>query len=83
MKAEMQKDLNLKDSDFDSHESDLYVIDTPEVRAWLKENYEYYTNCTFFVSNVDGRRMIDIPFQNDAFWNKVAKAVGLKAFPAV
>jgi len=82
MKKELQKALGLRDEDFDSHESDLYVIDTPAVRAWLKANYEHWSNCSSFTSRTNGVRMIDIPFQNDAFWDKVARAVGLKAFPA-
>jgi len=83
MRKELQEALGLRDEDFATHESDLYVVDTPEVRAWLKANYPYYRHCSFFVSQVDRARMIDIPFANDAFWNKIAQAVGLKAFPAI
>jgi hypothetical protein len=77
MQRELQDSLGLQAEDFDTHESDLYVIDTPEVRAWLKTNYKFYTNCTFFVCQRTGRRMIDIPFANDAFWEKVGKAIGI------
>lgn len=73
MKRELKEKLGLTDADFDSHESDLYVINTPAVRAYLKANYDRWSNCTFFVSRVTGKGMIDIPFANDDFWEKVSQ----------
>lgn len=73
MKKELQEKLGLKDEDFGYHESDLYVVATPEVRAYLKANYKYWSNCTTFKCQVTGRMMFDIPFANSEFWEKVER----------
>jgi len=58
----------LTDDDFAVHATDLYVVAYPEVRAWLKANYRFWTNVTTFVSQVGsnwngaGRVCFDIPF---------------------
>lgn len=54
----------------DHHESDLYIEYTPEVWEYLKENYEFFKNCSTFFSTEDQKRWIDIPFAFDQFWNK-------------
>ncbi len=59
---------NLTDNDFGYHATDLYVVAYPEVRAWLKDNYEYYCNITSFIGegepdwNGHKRLCLDIPF---------------------
>lgn len=65
----LQMDLNLPDESFSSHCSDLYVLKTDEVVAWLKEHYKYYSNVVGFYSNVQGqswfgKSALDIPFAN-------------------
>lgn len=54
-----------------SHESDLYVKDTPEARAILKE-VEVIRGVRLaysaFVSNINNERCLDIPFMYDPWW---------------
>lgn len=52
----------------DNHESDLYVLDCPKSREILKRYPTQQSNATSFVSNVDSKRWIDIPFAFDPFW---------------
>ena len=59
----------------DSHESDLYVLATPEVRALLdahgldilKASGRTYST---FTSNIDGRLWFDVPFAYQPWWDK-------------
>ena len=62
IKQMLISDLGLTDADFDQHESDLYVRRTPEVEAWLKDNYKFYSNVTKFKNQIDGQTWLDIPF---------------------
>ena len=62
LKHRMQVALNLPDSDFDFHATDLYVRATPEARKWLKENYAHYSIITLFVSQIDKQMWLDVPF---------------------
>ena len=73
MQSELKRELGLNDAAFDTHESDLYVIATPEVRSYLRDNYAYWGSCSAFKCQVTGCMMIEIPFGNEYFWNKVAK----------
>lgn len=72
--------LGLVEDDFATHYSDLYVVYTPQVRKWLKLNYEWFNNITYFNSQVGsnwngaGKRCIDIPFANADYWEAKAKA---------
>jgi len=50
------------DAETDHHEGDLYVKHTPDILAWLKENYDYFCNVTRFRSAIDGTTWLDIPF---------------------
>ncbi len=59
--------------DYDSHESDLYVLDTPEARV-LVEKHGFYFEA--FVSTADGRRWIDVPFAYYPWWSTRQKARG-------
>lgn len=57
----------LTEEHFSSWASDLYVLYSPELEKWLKENYEYYVNVELSYSNVKGnpwygKRFFDIPF---------------------
>lgn len=70
MKAELQKHLNLPDSDFGYHESDLYVKDSPQVTDYLQKNYQFWCNCKKFKNRIDGKIWIEIPFANSEFWAK-------------
>ena len=59
---------HLTDYDFGHHETDLYVVAYPEVREWLKANYEFWSNVESFVSqkgsdwNGAGKLCFDISF---------------------
>ena len=53
----------------DSHESDLYVKDTPEVRELLNE-YQYQSNVTEFTNEIDGAHWLDIPFAYEPWWRR-------------
>lgn len=44
------------------HETDLYVKYSPEVWAWLKDNYEWIANIKPFTSAIDKTVWLDIPF---------------------
>ncbi len=70
----------LKDAgcDLDRHESDLYVKDTPEARAII-EAYEAdggITNKESLISQVDGKRWIDLPFAFQPYWDAKARPSG-------
>ncbi len=69
----MQAFPHLTNDDFHRYESDLYVVDHDgKIRAWLKVNYEFYTNITTFIGEVGtpwaGKHCLDIPFA--AFYEK-------------
>lgn len=54
-------------AELDHHESDLYAKYTPEVMALVKD-----TGCTFstFISQIDGKLWLDIPFAYLPFWER-------------
>jgi hypothetical protein len=54
----------------DHHESDLYVRDTPLVRAIVRQ---FGRESRGFTSDVDGQRWLDIPFAYEPFWEKKAR----------
>ena len=68
LEKELRIKLGLTDSDFAYHESDLYVRDTPEVRAYLKKNYKFWRNVKGFTCQIEGVLWFDIPFANEKFW---------------
>ena len=51
----------------DNHESDLYVLDTPEARAII-EAHGTGVPCAAFRSQVDGKRWLDLPFHFAPWW---------------
>ena len=65
--ASLFKDLVRAGIPTDHHESDLYVLDTPEARETIKK---YGYKFTTFTSDVDGKRWIDVPFAYAPFWEK-------------
>jgi len=74
LQEQLQAALGLSDDDFGYHATDLYVLDKPGVREWLKKNYEFYSNIQSFVGNeghptFGGQRALDIPFAGN--WNKM------------
>jgi hypothetical protein len=67
LKQRIQEALNLPESDFGNHYSDLYVIDQKgAVHKWLVENYKFHTNVRTFIgakgSDWQGKICLDIPF---------------------
>ena len=36
---------------FDKHDTDLYVLDAPGMRDWLRDHYDYFGNVVPFISN--------------------------------
>lgn len=59
---------------YDSHESDLYLPDTPEVRAILADFPLERGNATRFRSLVDGTPWLDVPFAFMPYWEERANA---------
>lgn len=56
--------------EFSNHESDLYLPDTPEVRAILVRHPLERGNATRFVNQLDGQRWVDVPFAFLPFWEQ-------------
>ncbi len=55
----LYEELRDSGAKLDNHESDLYVKDSPEVRAIIvQHNFGY----TAFRSQIDGNMWLDIPF---------------------
>ena len=56
----------------DSHYSDLYVRDTPLARGIIRNHWSAHgwpaKELSTFISQVDLRRWIDLPFMYDPFW---------------
>lgn len=67
--------LGLAETDFDTHQSDLYVRELPRVRKWLKDHYPHYCNVTSFVSQIDNKVWLDVPFANEDFWRHAEASV--------
>lgn len=57
----------------DSHESDLYVLATPEAHAILKKHGKTGALLSSFISQIDGRRWYDVPFAYKPFWEGKVK----------
>ena len=55
--------------EIDSHCSDLYVRDTVRARDIIAEFPEHIRELRFFVSPVDNRPWLEIPFAYDPYWN--------------
>jgi len=67
LKDQLKKELDLKESNFGNHYSDLHVLYSPEVDKWLKDNYEFYCNVVKELANIEGHKwygkyFLDIPF---------------------
>lgn len=58
---------------YDSHESDLYLPDTPEVRAILADFPLEKSNARPFRSLVDGKPWLDVPFAFLPYWEARAQ----------
>jgi len=68
MKKELQIQFpHLTDDDFDTHESDLYVRDYPGIAKYVRSKG---IKCTVFISQIDKRQWLDLPFQNEEFWER-------------
>ena len=63
--------------ELDAHESDLYAKVDDKSRLIIAE-YEHRQNVTTFRSEIDGSPWYDIPFANDAFWQKGYEMMGGK-----
>lgn len=61
----------VKHIDHDNHESDLYLLVTPESAELCKE---YDKQGSVFISNVDKRAYFDIPFAYEPWWAARQKA---------
>ena len=58
---------------FDSHESDLYLPATPQVREILNRFPLQKGNATSFINQVEGGQWLDIPFAYLPFWEAKQK----------
>jgi hypothetical protein len=56
----------------DHHESDLYIPVTEATMALIKA-YEFKTNVTTFISQIDKKLWYDVPFGYMPFWEKTAR----------
>jgi hypothetical protein len=52
----------------DSHESDLYVLDTKLARSILERYTLARTSARVFVSALDGELWVEIPFAYEPWW---------------
>lgn len=59
----------------DNHASDLYVPVNEATKKIISE-YEFKSNVTTFVSNIDGKTWYDIPFAYLPFWDNKLKGAG-------
>ncbi len=78
LQAQLMEALpELEPDDFAYHATDLYVVALPQVREWLKRNYEFWPNVQMFQSqagsrwNGAGRMCFDIPFAG--YWPERAQ----------
>jgi hypothetical protein len=55
-------------AEMDNHESDLYAKLTQEVVEILAQHKLEKSNSMLFISNIDGKMWIDIPFGYDPWW---------------
>lgn len=57
-----------------SHESDLYVPNTPESREILAKHHKKVDgwNVQSFTNQIDGAQWLDIPFAYEPFWQSRA-----------
>ena len=53
--------LGMDETDFDRHESDLYVRVTDVSKNWL-ETYEFKSNVSQFRDQIEGAFWYDVPF---------------------
>jgi hypothetical protein len=62
----MQAIPELTEQDFGFYATDLHVIAHPKVIKWLKENYRFFNQITYFTgsegSDWAGKPCLDIPF---------------------
>ncbi len=59
----------------DHHESDLYVLATPQAWQIIRKHMgEHWTQVQAFTSQkpFDGRRWFDVPFAYDPFWKRTS-----------
>lgn len=56
--------------EFASHESDLYLPDTPEVRAILEKYPVSKSNAQRFKNQLNGEIWLDVPFAYLPFWER-------------
>lgn len=61
-------ELKAAGCELDHHESDLYVLASEQARRILKANG--ITTARGFISQVDGKPWLDIPFMYEPFWDR-------------
>ncbi len=63
------KDMQALGVEIANHESDLYVPVTEETQA-IVNAYEFKTNVTRFISQIDKKPWFDIPFMYSPWWEE-------------
>lgn len=58
----------------DNHYSDLYVRRTPLALGILAQYSEYHKTAETFLSAIDGKFWIDIPFAYEPYWTSRFKS---------
>lgn len=59
----------MKENEIDNHESDLYVLKN-EVSTKFIESYEFKSNVTTFIDEIDNVQWYDFPFAYSEHHNK-------------
>lgn len=75
LKERIKKALNVPETDFANHCSDLHLKYSHDREKWLRENYEFWCNVKIYTANVKesewyGKRFFDIPFAYTEYHTK-------------
>lgn len=67
LKQQLINALNIPETNFQNHCSDLLILYNTKIDNWLKANYEFYPNVKVKTANVEGhewytKQFFDIPF---------------------
>lgn len=69
----LYEQLHAAGCQIDSHASDLYVMSTPRAREIVRASG---WQRSFFVSDIDGKVWIEVPFAFDPWWHARELSVG-------
>lgn len=64
---------------YSNHFSDLYIKDCVESRKILSQYERANGNATTFINQINNERWINVPFNYDPYWEKVARICSIPA----